>query len=65
MKIPSELIEELLHLIGYEELLRFRKRIEMNSTKLKKSTRDRAIELLTQELKERDKGEKEKHKKNE
>jgi hypothetical protein len=55
MKIPNELILEWLMLMSHEELLRFRKRLDMKiGQKLRKDAREHLMDLLTAEIKRRD-----------
>jgi hypothetical protein len=59
MKIPVEIISVWLEIMSEEELIRFRKRLEMNlSDKLKKEKRESLIDLFSAEIKRR-KGRKE------
>jgi hypothetical protein len=54
MKIPIEVISVWLEVMNDEDLIRFRKRLEMNlSDKLKKEKREALIDLFSAEIKRR------------
>jgi hypothetical protein len=54
MKIPDEVISVWLEIMSDEDLLRFRKRLEMNlSDKLKREKRESLIDLFSAEIKRR------------
>jgi hypothetical protein len=55
MKIPTEIIAVWLEVMHDEELIRFRKRLQMNlKDMLKKAKREELIELFTAEINRRD-----------
>jgi len=54
MKVPAEVLLEILQIMSDEELIRFRKRLEMKiGQKLRKDARVHLTEILTAELKRR------------
>jgi hypothetical protein len=54
MKIPIDVIAIWLEIMSDEDLIRFRKRLEMNlSDKLKKEKREELIDLFSAEIKRR------------
>jgi polyphosphate kinase 2 (PPK2 family) len=53
MKIPIDVIAIWLSIMSDEELLRFRKRLEMNLTDWKREKRESLIDLFSAEIKRR------------